>query len=122
MGEIDVIYNRFGKPIFRLFSNGRIVTFSGASAGFLLGDNLFNYNGKHVGWYAGGLVRDHQGHVVGFGEKVNDSTHPFLPFKQFKPFAGFVQFEPFRPFTQFEPFRPFKSLAWSNLSLEGLFN
>lgn len=122
MDEIDVIYNRFGKPIYRILSDGRIVTFSGKSAGFLQGESLYNYHGKHVGWHSGGLIRDHHGHVIGFGENVTDSLHPFLPFKQFKPFASFVEFEPFRPFTQFEPLRPFKSFAWSNISLESLFN
>lgn len=122
MEEVDVLYNRFGKPIFRIFSNGRIVTFGGKSAGFLQGDSLYNYQGKHVGWYSEGLVRDHNGHVVGFGENVTDTIHPFLPFKQFKPFADLTQFEPFRPFTQFEPFRPFKSFIWSNIGLENIFN
>jgi len=120
--EIDVIYNRFGEPIFRVLTDGRIVTFAGKSAGFIEGDNLYNYKGKHVGWFSEGLVRDHHGHVVGFGENVTDSIHPFLPFKQFKPFRHFIQFEPFRPFKQFEPFRPFKSFGWSNISLENLFN
>ncbi len=120
--EIDVIYDRYGKPVFRLLSNGRVVKFNGVNAGFLVRDNLYTYRGRHVGWYAEGLVRDHHGHVVGFGENVVDNVHPLLPFKQFKPFAGFLQFEPFRPFLPFEPFRPFKSYAWSNILLENLFN
>ncbi len=122
MNEVDIIYNRFGKPIYRLFDNGRIVDFSGRSFGFLQGNSLYNYQGRHIGWYSNGIVRDHSGNVVGFGEVVTDSIHPFLPFKQFKPFAGFVQFEPFRPFLQFEPFRPFKSYLWSGVELENLFN
>lgn len=121
MEEIDVLYNRFGKPIFRIYSKGRIVTFGGKSVGFLQGDSLYNYHGKHIGWYSDGLIRDHYGQVVGFGEHVTDHMHPFLPFKQFKPFAYLPQFEPFRPFLQFEPFRPFKSYGWSNVLLEKIF-
>lgn len=122
MEEVDVIYDRYGKPVFRLLDNGRLVRFNGSSAGFLVDNNLYDYRGRHVGWYSEGLVRDHHGHVVGFGKNVTDNVHPFLPFKQFKPFAGFVQFEPFRPFLSFEPFRPFKSYAWSNILLENIFN
>ncbi|MGE5041331.1 MAG: 4-fold beta flower protein [Candidatus Levyibacteriota bacterium] len=121
MREIDVIYNRYGHPMFRLFGNGRIVTFQGKSAGFIKGDSLYNYEGKHVGWYSDGLIRDHQGLVVGFGQRVTDGIKPFLPFKQFKPFPSPLEFEPFRPFTEFEPFRPFKSFYWSDIELESLF-
>jgi hypothetical protein len=122
MNEIDVIYNRFGKPIFRLLSDDRLVTFPGKNAGFLVGDNLYNYTGKHVGWFSEGLVRDHYGHVVGFGEKVTDSIHPLLPYMQYKPYAGYVQYEPYRPYLQYEPYRPYKAYSWSSISLESLFN
>lgn len=122
MGEIDVLYDRFGVPTFRLLDNGRLVTFRGKSAGFMLNDSLYDYRGRHVGWFSEGIVRDHHGNVVGFGENVSDPAAPFLPFKRFKPFPGFVEFEPFRPFTQFEPFRPFKSFRWSPIPLENLFN
>lgn len=122
MNEIDTIYNRYGEPILRLFDNGRFVTFDGASVGFLHGDNLYNYRGRHVGWYEGGLMRDHHGAVVGFGENPTDTPRPFLPFKQFKPFPGFPEFEPHRPMRQFVPFKPFKQLNWSDVEPDGLFS
>lgn len=121
MKEIDVIYDRYGRPIYRLMNNGRIVTFFGESVGFLKSDSLYNYEGKHVGWYSHGLIRDHQGQVVGFGQNVTDGIKPFLPFKQFKPFASLVGYEPYRPLTEFEPFRPFKSFYWSDIELENIF-
>lgn len=120
--EIDVLFNRFGKPIFRLLPNGRIVTFSGKSKGFLVGDNLYNYKGKHTGWYSGGLIRDHRGNIVGFGENVTDSTHPFLPYKQYKPYPSYVEYEPYRPYLQHEPYRPYKMYGWSNIPLENIFD
>ena len=38
--EIDVIYDRYGKPVFRLLSNGRVVKFNGVNAGFLVRDGI----------------------------------------------------------------------------------
>jgi len=119
--EIDTIYNRYGKPILRLLENGRFVTFEGLSVGFLDGDNLYNYNGDHVGWYENGIMRDDKGFCVGFGETVTDNMHPFFPFKQFKPFPGFVEFEPFRPFKSLPPFKPLKSFGWSGYDQTELF-
>lgn len=120
--EVDVIYNRYGKPILRLLSDGRFVTFLGINLGFLDGDNIYNYKGKHVGWFSEGLIRDHHGHVVGFGEHVTDLTRPFLPFMQYKPYAGYVHYEPYRPYLQYPPYRPYKSYSWSNIPLEEIFN
>ena len=122
MTEIDVLYNRYGQPIFRVLENGRVVTFSGKSVGFVKNNSLYNYSGKHVGWYSNGLVRDHIGQVVAFGGYVTDIYKPFLTYKQYKPYAGFVEYEPFRPYTQFEPHRPYKSYGWSTQNLETLFN
>lgn len=119
--EIDVFYNRYGAPMLRLLSNGRVVSFPGKSIGFLIGDNFFNYSGKFVGWLGNGIIRDRVGNCVGFGENANDAPAPFLPFKQFKPFPGFIEFESFRPSTEFVPFRPFKTYAWSNKDPISLF-
>lgn len=113
--EIDVIYNRFGEPVLRLSDTGRLVGFDGKSVGFLDGINLYNYSGHHVGWYEGGIMRDHDSATIGFGENPTDSPKPFLPFKQFKPFPSFVEFEVHRPFKQYAPFRPFKKYGWSSI-------
>lgn len=120
--EIDVIYNRFGEPLLRLLKNGRFVGFDGKSYGFLAKSNLYNYQGKHVGWFEKGIVRDHNGLCVGFGENPTDTPRPFTPFKQFKPFRGFVEMEPFRPFKERSPFKPFKKFGWSRIDLIDLFS
>jgi len=120
--EINVLYDRYGKPIFRLLNNGRVVSFNGKSYGFLEEDTFYNYKWKHVWWFRWGLVRDLSWNVVGFWEYVTDPYSPFLPFKQFKPFPGFVEFEPFRPFKEFKQFKPFKSFLRSNIDLSLLFN
>ena len=111
--EIDVIYDKKGKPLLRLLNNGRIVDFHGNSIGFLSKENIYDYNGVHRGWYKKGIFRDHSGCCVGFGENVKDFNCPALPFKQFKPFSGFIKFEPFRPFESYPPFKPIFLNNWS---------
>ena len=113
MEEVDVIYNRKGEPQLRLLDNERIVNFQGKSMGFLSGDDIYDYSGNHRGWYIEGILRDHYGKCVGFGEETGDTPHPFIPFKSFKPFPGFVEFEPFRPFKEFSPYKPLFTMDWS---------
>ena len=119
--EIDIIYDRYGAPVIRLLSNGRLVSFPGKSMGFIHGVNLFNYQGRYVGWLENGVMRDKNGLCVGLGENPTDIPHPFFPFKQFKPFRGYLEFEPFRPFMEFVSFKPFKSFSWSDKDPISLF-
>ena len=53
-------------------------------------NNVYGFNGRHLGWFEDGILWDHQGQRVGFIE----STSPV--FTQFEPFKGFKQFKPFK--------------------------
>ncbi len=121
MDEIDIIYNRYGEPRLRLFVSGRLIDFVGRNIGFLDQDNLYNYNGQHVGWCEGGIIRDHDGLCVGFGEIVTDVAHPLLPLKQLRPLPGLPQPEPLRPLKSLPPLKPLKSFNWSELDPVSLF-
>ena len=121
MPDIDTIYNQYGEPRLRLLENDRLVDFDGKSIGFIDDEDIYDYNGNHRGWYIGGLLRDHNGDCVGFGEEVTDTRYSFLPFKDFGPFPGFVEFEPFRPFKELAPYKPFFTIDWSTYDPISLF-
>jgi len=67
------------------------------------GYSIYGFNGKHLGWYDKGVVRDHDGYVVGFAkgaiEKIT-KIEPIKGIKKFAPFKAFEEFAPFRPFDQ----------------------
>lgn len=117
----DTIYNRFGEPRLRLFENGRLVDFSGRNIGFTDKDNAYNYNGQHVGWYENGILRDHDGFCVGFGEIATDTIHPLLPLKQLKYLPSLPELEPLRPLKSLAPLKPLKNFSWSELDPVSLF-
>ena len=82
-----VIYAWSGKPVAYLTStHGE-------------GLSVYGFNGKHLGWFVHGVVRDHDGSgACGVRAVVNSpKAEPFKAFKQFKPFKAFKQFEPTRP-------------------------
>lgn len=121
MNEVTTIYDRFGYPELRLLENGRLVTFQGHSAGFLKGDGVYNYNGKHVGWYENGILRDHFGNVVGFDENPTDYPSPILPIQFIKPIPAIEEVEQIRPVTQIPPIKPIKTFQWSVFTPINLF-
>lgn len=119
--ENDTIYDRYGKPILRLLDDGRFVDFGGQNIGYLDGQDIYNYQGKHIGWYDKGIIRDHIGNCAGFGEEITATMAPFPPFKQIKPIPAITRIEPIRPIPQIPPIRPYDTFMWSDKELIPLF-
>ncbi|OGN03286.1 MAG: hypothetical protein A2655_00450 [Candidatus Yanofskybacteria bacterium RIFCSPHIGHO2_01_FULL_43_42] len=117
----DIIYDIDGDPVLRLLNNGRFVTFDGESIGFLVGDNVYDYNGYHRGWFVGGTLRDHFGDCVGFGINVGNIAHPLFPLRKLPPLPSLVELEPLRPFTSLPPLKPLFSMSWSESNPISLF-
>jgi len=82
-----------------------IYSFAGQPLAYLSEDSVYGFNGKHLGWFDNGVLRDHSGHSAGF---IQGQCPVFT---QFEPFKGFKQFKPFKAFQQFKPFKPFASAA-----------
>ena len=88
-----------------------IYLWSGEPVTYLDGENIYGFNGKHLGWFEEGIIWDHEGNRVGFIKE----TLPVFP--KFEPFKAFKQFKPFKAFKEFTPFKPFKTMNVSNILL-----
>jgi hypothetical protein len=91
----DTIYSFDGEPLAYVDEN----------------NNVYGFNGVHLGWFEDDVVWDHEGRRVGFTAR----TCPV--FRQFEPFKGFKQFRPFKAIKQLAPVRPLKSQAFSDTEL-----
>ena len=91
-----VIYMWSGKPVAYLES-------SNSGDGY----SIYGFNGKHLGWFVGGIARDHSGNgACGTRNVVN------LP--KLEPLKGLKQLLPLKSLTQLEPLRPLFTLNWSS--------
>lgn len=89
-----------------------IYSFDGEPLAYLDEDNnVYGFDGRHLGWFEVNIIWNHQGQKVGF---TADSCPVFT---QLEPFKGSKQFKPFKGLKQFAPFKPFKSTAISNVGL-----
>jgi len=71
------------------------------------GYDVYGFNGKHIGWFVGGIFRDHAGDAV-------CASAENLQHTEFEPFKAFKEFKPFKAFQEFAPFRPSFSSNWSD--------
>jgi hypothetical protein len=65
------------------------------------GFSIFGFNGKHLGWFDNGIVRDHEGFGVGFVKgavsNVQTKIEPLKKLKKLKPLKSLRKLEPLRP-------------------------
>jgi hypothetical protein len=109
-----VFYNKSGEPIAYCEDGEYIFSFDGVALAYFAEDSIYNYDGKHLGRFSNGWVRDNDGYCAFFTD--NASGGPSKPFKKFIPFKAFKDFKPFKSFKEFKPFRPFDSNSWSSKS------
>src|SRR6266704_371891 len=66
-----------------------IYLWSGKPVAYLEGEDIYGFNGKHLGWFLHGVVYDPDGHIVAAVPEAFKSPvapPPFKAFKQFRPF------------------------------------
>jgi len=115
-GDEISLFNSKGKPVAYIAEELTIYLWSGKPVAYLDEDSsggfhIYGFNGKHLGWFVKGIIRDHNGDRVGGVKEV------FVSRTQFEPFKSFKQFQPFKSFKEFAPFRPFFKNTWSDTSL-----
>jgi hypothetical protein len=110
------LFGSDGRPVAYIAEDLTLYLWSGAPVAYLGNDrrdgfNLYGFNGKHLGWLTSGVIRDHQGNVVGaFKEAFRSPT-------KFESEKGRKELKPARSVTELEPLQPLLSRDWSELPL-----
>jgi len=93
------IYLWNGKPVAYLYENMKRI-------------HIYNFEGKHLGWFEDGVIIDRKGNAVGFVKGALD-----VP-TQLESFKGFKQFKPFKGFRELPPLKSVFSGKWSTTPLK----
>jgi hypothetical protein len=111
-------YDSHGKAVVYLDDQGDDNTFylwDGKPVAYLDEDNVYGFNGKHLGWIENGIIYDHSGNVEAALARVFSTPVTFASTKSFK------QFKPFKGFKEFKPFKPFLNSTWSDTPAKSFF-
>ena len=86
--EENTIYSWGGKPLAYLESDSSSKDF-----------DIYGFNGKHLGWFVQGVVRDHEGFATcAIRERIKSAQYePYKGYKQYKPYKAYKQYAPYRP-------------------------
>lgn len=113
----ETLFDIFGKPIAYISYDEEqtIYMWNGYPVAYLSSDNtIYGFNGKHLGWYEKGYVRDLYGRIVGFNKLVSNV------YTQYEPYKSYKQYRPYRAYKQYARYKPFFTNSRSNESLTQL--
>ena len=73
--------------------------------------NIYGFNGKHLGWFCDGIVRDHEGYAVGFQKGAVSK------YTQYEPYKSYKQYKPYKSYKKYAPYKPYYKSSFSSESL-----
>lgn len=90
-----------------------IYLWSGEPVAYLLSDrsrdfHVYGFNGKHLGWFVDGVVRDHEGAAACALKNVISNT-------QLEPFKALKSLKSLKSLKELAPLRPLFSMQWGEL-------
>jgi len=112
-------YNSQGHPTAYTEDEVHIYLFSGQPVAYIDDSSVYAYNGRHLGRFEDGWIRDNQGNCVFFTEDA--SGGPMKPMKSMRPMKGMKSMKPMKSMKQMKPMRPMNTSSWSELSREQFF-
>ena len=109
------LFDKDGNPFayIAVDDESTIYSWAGTPTAYLVRDNnqthIYSFQGKHLGWFEEGVVRDHSGHVAAFtkGSITNVLT-------KLEPLKALKQLKPLKSVRELSPLKPINSLYFSN--------
>ena len=113
MAEIS-LFDKRGKPIAYIADDGEstIYLWDGRPVAYLHDEHVYGFNGKHLGWYENGVVRDSEGAKIGFTRETCPSVTSLEPLK------GLKALKHLKSLRTLPPLRPVDKLGTSDQDLE----
>jgi len=110
------LYNKDGKAIAYIDTVDKdrtIYLYSGEPVAIISETDVYGFNGKHLGWYEKGIVRDHDGKRIGNTKKAATG------YTQYEPYKSYKRQKPYISHQSYPPYKPYFSNSWSEGSFEG---
>lgn len=104
------LFNSDGKAIAYVADDDDLTIYlwSGKPVAYVSGENIYGFNGKHLGWWANGIIRDHDGNAIGGTKNAINIYTEYEPYKSYK------EYKPYKSYKQYAPYKPYWSSSWSN--------
>lgn len=110
---MTALYGKKGQAVAFLADEGRVISLKGRSLAWVSGENIYNYTGDHIGWWADEHLRGPDGGVLAW-HKGSTNLGVTPPDPATTPNPPIVSTEPERPTPNTPPFKPTNKWGWSD--------
>ncbi|MDA3616341.1 4-fold beta flower protein [Polluticaenibacter yanchengensis] len=112
-------YDRSGFPSIYTEDDEHLYDFSGNPIAYISENSIYNYRGRHLGWFDNGWIKDSSGNCFLFSEIA--SGGPLKPLKKLKPLKSLKKLKPIKGLKQLKPLKPLSTLNWSIHTINDFF-
>ncbi len=113
------LYSKIGSPIAYMEDDCHIFLFTGKTVAYIDGDSIYNYNGRHLGFFEDGWIKDHDGFYLFFTE--NATGGPNRAMQDIGPIKSEKSEIPNKNKKDAKPPKPENKEAWSKLKWQQFF-
>jgi hypothetical protein len=89
-----------------------IYLWNGTPTAYIVGNDIYGFNGEHLGWYQNGIIRDNDGYVVGAIKNA------FSGITKIEPIKGIKKIKPIQSIRRIAPIAPIFKNSWSRNDLQ----
>ena len=118
IAEEITLYNLEGEAVAYTDANDEDLTiymWNGTPVAYLVPEkgtfNIYGFNGEHLGWFEDGMVRDHEGYIVGFRKGATSIYTKYEHYKAYK------KYKPYKNYKKYAPYKPYNKIQFSDESL-----
>ena len=110
----ESLFDILGNPVAYISydNDNTIYMWDGRPVAYLEPTNtIYGFNGRHLGWFENGRVRNLRGEICGFNKMAADIYTGYEPYKAYK------QYRPYRSYKEYVHYKPYFGYTKSNESL-----
>jgi hypothetical protein len=119
-GQSEIsLFDQKGNPVAYIATNDEwtIYLWEGKPVAYIIKDgstlHVYGFNGKHLGWYLNGIIRDHDGNVTGFKKEAVPNMY-----ENYENYKGYKDYKPYKAYREYAPYQPYFSSNFSSLNFK----
>ncbi|MBW8684610.1 4-fold beta flower protein [Chitinophaga rhizophila] len=104
------LFNKDGKAIAYIATDDEempVFLYNGKPVAYITKDNVYGYNGKHLGWYDKGVIRTHEGKIIA---TTKDASSQYT---QYEPYKNYKQSKPYKSYQHTAPYKVYAQSGWT---------
>ena len=100
-------YNGDAVAYIDIYDELTIYLWDGEPVAYIDNDNVYGFNGRHLGWFSNEMIIDH----MGDSPCVMKSRYP--GYTNYEGYKGYKYYKPFKEYQEYAPYKPYATNRFS---------